>query len=176
MIEVTNPISPGFHPDPFLSPEGGGGLHLATSTFEWFPGVEIPALRDLVQLEIVARPLDRPELLDHSRRLERRRRVGALSELRGRALPPGLHHITRTFDETTQDTENFLVTAPDVSGPWSERIALNAAVRPVAVHDPDGNQVASQHALVFPPGENHFPGILLQQYSPRRTPRRRTPG
>ncbi len=165
MIEVTNPILRGFHPDPSVL-RVGEDYYLATSTFEWFPGVEIRHSRDLVHWEIVARPLDRPELLDLR---------GVLNG--GGVWAPCLSHsdglfylvytITRTFDETTQDTENFLVTARDVRGPWSERIPLNAGgFDPSMFHDGDGSKWLVSMRWDSRPGENHFPGILLQRYDP----------
>ncbi|MDB2470438.1 family 43 glycosylhydrolase, partial [Paracoccaceae bacterium] len=40
MRVIDNPVLPGFHPDPsFL--RVGSDYYLATSTFEWYPGVRI---------------------------------------------------------------------------------------------------------------------------------------
>ena len=38
MGTIKNPILPGFHPDPSII-RVGDDYYLATSTFEWFPGV-----------------------------------------------------------------------------------------------------------------------------------------
>jgi len=35
---IHNPILPGFHPDPSIL-RVGDDYYIATSTFEWFPGV-----------------------------------------------------------------------------------------------------------------------------------------
>ena len=43
---VKNPILRGFHPDPSLI-RVGGDYYLATSTFEWAPGVRIYHSKDL---------------------------------------------------------------------------------------------------------------------------------
>ncbi len=58
-----NPILPGFNPDPSIC-RAGDDYYIATSTFEWYPGVQIHHSRDLHSWELVARPLDRAELLD----------------------------------------------------------------------------------------------------------------
>ena len=42
----TNPILPGFHPDPSIC-RVGDTYYIATSTFTWFPGVEVNASTDL---------------------------------------------------------------------------------------------------------------------------------
>lgn len=63
MAIVHNPILPGFHPDPSVI-RVGDDYYIATSTFEWFPGVEISHYRDLVNWEVVSHPLARESQLD----------------------------------------------------------------------------------------------------------------
>ena len=55
---IRNPILPGFNPDPSIC-RVGDDYYIATSTFEWFPGVQIHHSRDLVNWRLVRRPLDR---------------------------------------------------------------------------------------------------------------------
>ena len=43
---ICNPILPGFNPDPSIL-RVGEDYYIATSTFEWFPGVQIHHSRDL---------------------------------------------------------------------------------------------------------------------------------
>ena len=62
-MKVNNPILPGFHPDP-CALRVGRDWYVATSTFEWFPGVEIHHSVDLVHWELVARPLADEAMLD----------------------------------------------------------------------------------------------------------------
>ncbi|MDH4002018.1 MAG: family 43 glycosylhydrolase, partial [Xanthomonadales bacterium] len=38
--KIVNPILSGFHPDPVIC-RCGEDYYIATSTFEWFPGVRI---------------------------------------------------------------------------------------------------------------------------------------
>ena len=62
-MPITNPVLAGFNPDPsFLRVDQD--YYLATSTFEWYPGVQIHHSSDLVNWKLVARPLDRETLLD----------------------------------------------------------------------------------------------------------------
>jgi len=63
MTRPTNPILPGFNPDPSIV-RVGDVYYVATSTFEWYPGVAVHASTDLVNWSIAARPLDRAGLLD----------------------------------------------------------------------------------------------------------------
>ena len=62
-MTATNPVLPGFHPDPSIL-RVGGDYYLATSTFQWWPGVAIYHSRDLVNWRLAARPLDRLSQLD----------------------------------------------------------------------------------------------------------------
>ena len=43
---IKNPILPGFNPDPSIV-RVGEDYYIATSTFEWYPGVQIHHSRDL---------------------------------------------------------------------------------------------------------------------------------
>ena len=58
MSLIRNPILPGFNPDPSIC-RVGGDYYIATSTFEWYPGVQIHHSRDLVNWKLVCRPLTR---------------------------------------------------------------------------------------------------------------------
>lgn len=46
MAAITNPIIPGFNPDPSII-RVGEVYYMATSTFEWFPAVSLYTSRDL---------------------------------------------------------------------------------------------------------------------------------
>ncbi len=60
---AENPVLRGFNPDPSFC-RVGEDYYLATSTFEWFPGVCIWHSRDLVNWRLAARPLRRAAQLD----------------------------------------------------------------------------------------------------------------
>src|SRR5579885_3065477 len=62
-MNIANPILPGFNPDPSIC-RVGDDYYVATSTFEWYPGVQIHHSRDLAHWRLLARPLDRSSLLD----------------------------------------------------------------------------------------------------------------
>lgn len=61
--DINNPILPGFNPDPSIL-RVGDDYYIATSTFEWFPGVQIHHSKDLVHWRLLTRPLDRVSQLD----------------------------------------------------------------------------------------------------------------
>lgn len=58
-----NPILPGFHPDPSVCVVGNT-YYLATSTFEYFPGVPIYSSTDLVSWRLLGHALNRRSQLD----------------------------------------------------------------------------------------------------------------
>ena len=63
METITNPILPGFHPDPSII-RVGDDYYLATSTFEWFPGVALFHSRDLAHWRPIGHALTRRSQLD----------------------------------------------------------------------------------------------------------------
>src|SRR3546814_16184533 len=63
MTNISNPMLRGFNPDPSIL-RVGEDFYIATSTFEWYPGVQIHHSRDLVNWRLVARPLERAGQLD----------------------------------------------------------------------------------------------------------------
>ena len=60
---VQNPVLRGFNPDPCII-YVDGTYYIATSTFEYYPGVKISASEDLANWRTVSYPLNRLELLD----------------------------------------------------------------------------------------------------------------
>ncbi len=55
---ILNPILPGFHPDPSIL-RVDNDFYIATSTFEWFPGVRISHSRDLRNWRVLTHALTR---------------------------------------------------------------------------------------------------------------------
>ena len=49
---IRNPVLPGFNPDPSIL-RVGADYYIATSTFEWYPGVRIHHSTDLVNWSFV---------------------------------------------------------------------------------------------------------------------------
>lgn len=63
MPQIRNPILPGFNADPSVL-RVGEDYYIATSTFEWYPGVQIHHSKDLANWDLVIRPLTRKAQLD----------------------------------------------------------------------------------------------------------------
>ncbi len=62
-MKIQNPILKGFNPDPSII-RVGEVYYIATSTFEWWPGVQIHMSLDLVNWKLIGHPLNEKRLLD----------------------------------------------------------------------------------------------------------------
>src|SRR5207248_6825564 len=142
-MDITNPILRGFNPDPSIL-RVGDDYYIATSTFEWFPGVQIHHSRDLVHWRLLSRPLTRPSQLNM---LGDPDSCGIWAPCLTYA--DGLFWLIYTdvkrYGRTTQgaatgaslrDTHNYLVTSPRIDGDWSDPIYLNSSgFDPSLFHD-----------------------------------------
>ncbi|MBB6093506.1 xylan 1,4-beta-xylosidase [Povalibacter uvarum] len=162
---IRNPILPGFNPDPSIC-RVGDDYYIATSTFEWYPGVQIHHSRNLVDWELIARPLNRAELLD----------MRGAPDSGGVWAPcltwhDGLFHLVYTdvkrLDGNFKDTPNYLTTATHIDGPWSAPVYLNSSgFDPSLFHDVDGRKWLVNMIWDHRPDRSPFGGIVLQEYSP----------
>ncbi len=165
-MKANNPILPGFHPDP-CALRVGRDWYVATSTFEWFPGVEIHHSVDLLHWDLVARPLADVTMLDMAD-VPNSGGVWAPCLSYDKGLFYLVFSITRTFEETTQDTENYLTWAPTPQGPWAPRVPLHCGGFDASLfHAPDGSKWIVGMRWDSRYEQNHFPGIYLQRYNPQ---------
>ena len=172
-ITIRNPILPGFNPDPSII-RVGEDYYIATSTFEWFPGVQIHHSRDLVNWDLLTRPL---------------RRASQLNML-GDPDSCGVWAPCLTYDEhlfylvytdvkrygrttvggasgaSLRDFHNYLVRSESIEGDWSDPVYLNSSgFDPSLFHDDDGRKYLLNMLWDHRPGRNRFAGIVLQEYS-----------
>src|SRR5882672_2489415 len=173
-MNIRNPILPGFNPDPSIV-RVGDDYYIATSTFEWFPGVQIHHSRDLVHWRLVTRPLARPSQLNM---LGDPDSCGIWAPCLSHA--DGLFYLIYTdvkrYGRTStsgpaggaslRDFHNYLVTSPTIDGSWSDPVYLNASgFDPSLFHDDDGRKYLVNQLWDHRPGQNRFAGIVLQEYS-----------
>jgi xylan 1,4-beta-xylosidase len=173
MRTIQNPILKGFNPDPSIL-RVGDDYYIATSTFEWYPGVQIHHSRDLVHWRLLTRPLRRASQLD-LRGDPDSCGVWApcLSYADGRFWL--IYTDVKRYGRTTvggasgaslRDFHNYLVTADDIDGDWSEPVTLNSSgFDPSLFHDEDGRKYLVNMLWDGRPGRNRFSGIVLQEYS-----------
>lgn len=131
MATAKNPIIAGFYPDPSICGVGED-YYLVNSTFSYFPGIPIMHSKDLVHWEQIGNVLDRPSQLP----LEK----GQHSQ--GIFAPAIRYHEGVFYVICTNETSggNFIVTAEDPAGPWSEPSYLEGAdgIDPTIFFDEDG--------------------------------------
>ena len=129
----SNPILPGCYPDPSIC-RVDEDYYLVTSTFEYFPGLPIFHSQDLIHWHQIGHVLDRPSQLD-------------LDEIRpsaGLYAPTIRHHngtfyVINTLVDGKMRSGNFVVTATQPQGPWSEPYWLDAdGIDPSLFFDEDG--------------------------------------
>ncbi len=158
---IENPVIRGFNPDPSII-RIDDVYYIATSTFEWFPGVNIYSSTDLVNWKLHSRPLNKRALLD----------------LKGVPDGGGVWAPCLSYDGkkaylvytvvkergAMMQTDNYLIETDDINGEWSERVYLNSiGFDPSLFHDADGRKYLISL-------ENHyeknkrFNGLYIEEY------------
>ena len=171
---IQNPVLPGFNPDPSFC-RVGNDYYLATSTFEWYPGVQIHHSRDLVNWTLVARPLNRASLLDMRGNPDS---CGvwapSLSYADGRFWL--VYTDVKRFDGAFKDAHNYITTCSEIDGEWADPWYVNSSgFDPSLFHDDDGRKwfvnMRWNHrgkGSGVNPAHDSFDGIVLQEWSPEQ--------
>ena len=152
---IQNPILKGFCPDPSII-RVGEDYYIATSTFEWWPGVRLFHSRDLQHWEQIPSPLRRESQLNL---------IGDPTS--GGVWAPCLSYDGERFfliytDVKTKkgryyNTHNYLIYTDDIYGDWSEPVYLNSiGFDPSLFHDTDGRKYLVNMV-------NGFKGVLVQE-------------
>lgn len=125
-MKYNNPIIGGFHPDPSIC-RVGADYYLATSSFEYFPGIPVFHSRDLIHWEQIG------NCVAHAAELEPegmsfaaegfRAFYGNIHDSGGIWAPTiryekGLFYVTATVD----GCGNFITRSSNPSGPWSKPV------------------------------------------------------
>lgn len=166
MNTIQNPILPGFAPDASAL-HVGNDYYIATSTFEWWPGIEIYHSQDLVNWEWAAAPIARRDMVP--------------SELLGNynsgslwaphlSYADGLFWLVYTDVKSStafKDTLNYVVTAPKITGPWSAPTLVTASgFDPALFHDDDGRHYFLNMLFDWRLENPGFAGTVIQEFDP----------
>ena len=126
-----NPILAGFYPDPSIC-RAGEDYYIVNSSFAYFPGLPIFHSKDLVSWKQLGHAMNRPEQLNT---------IGA-GVSRGLFAPAiSFHNGTFYIVCTLIDKGgNFVITAKDPAGPWSNPVWLKDVdgIDPSLFFDEDG--------------------------------------
>ena len=156
---IQNPILRGFCPDPSII-RVGEDYYIATSTFEWWPGIHLFHSKDLKHWQQLPSPITRRSQADM---------IG--NPTSGGIWAPclsyadGVYYIVYTDVKTKKgrfyNNHNYLIQSDTIGGEWSEPVYLNSTgFDPSLFHDTDGRKYLVNM-------RNAFKGILLQEYDPK---------
>lgn len=130
-VTATNTILPGFYPDPSICAVGDD-FYLVNSTFAYFPGIPIMHSKDLAHWEQIGNACDRESQLP----------LGDTGHSRGLFAPTIRYHEGTFYIICTNVSYggNFIITAQNPAGPWSEPHYIEGAdgIDPSLFFDEDG--------------------------------------
>lgn len=162
-MKIENPVLPGFNADPSMI-RVGDTYYIANSTFEWWPGVRLHESKDMVHWRLLPSPLNRRSQIDMR---------GNPSS--GGVWAPDLSYADGKFwlvysdvkivNGAFKDCTNYLVTAEDIRGPWSEPVRINGVGFDASLfHDDDGRKYLVQQTWDFREYNHPFDGITLTEF------------
>ncbi|NLS11678.1 glycoside hydrolase family 43 protein [Vibrio sp. SM6] len=164
---IQNPVLKGFNPDPSII-RVEDDYYIATSTFEWFPGVQIHHSRDLVNWRLVGHALTRTSQIN----------MMGMDNSEG-VYAPALTYADDKFwlcfsnvhscrGGNWMATPSFVVTAERPEGPWSDPVSIgNYGFDPSLFHDDDGKKYMLNMIWDGRLNKNFFGGIVLQEFDPK---------
>ena len=162
-MKIVNPILTGFHGDPSMI-RVGSTYYIASSTFEWFPGVRVHESDDLIHWRLTTSILDRVELLDMEG-----------NPCSGGIWAPDLSYADGKFwlvytdvkvvEGAFKDMYNYLTIAEDIKGPWCKPIKLNGVGFDASLfHDDDGRKYLIQQTWDHREYHHPFHELTLTEY------------
>jgi xylan 1,4-beta-xylosidase len=114
-ITFTNPVLSGFYPDPSVT-RVGTDYYLVNSTFSYFPGIPVFHSKDLKNWKQIGNVINRPTQMNF------------LGDGTSRGLfAPSIYFNKGTYYVTCTNIDrkgNFVVTAKNPAGPWSDPVYL----------------------------------------------------
>ncbi|QTE30131.1 glycoside hydrolase family 43 protein [Pengzhenrongella sicca] len=163
MTTVRNPVLPGCYPDPSIC-RVGDDFYLVTSTFEYLPGLPLFHSVDLISWEQLGHVIDRPGQLDYD----------GIASSGGLYAPTLRHHdgvfwLVCTLVDQADATRggNFLVTATDPAGPWSDPVWLDVdGIDPSIFFDDDGRVWVHGTRLVSEPQWHDQTQVWVRELDP----------
>lgn len=153
-----NPVLAGFHPDPSIV-RAGDRYYLVNSSFAYFPGIPVFESTDLVHWRQIGNVIDRPSQLDFD----------GLGMSRG-VFAPAIEYHEGTFyvvNTAVDSGGNFIATAKDPAGPWSDLhwLPTIGGIDPSLFFDDDGRAFLLNNDA--PAGKPRYDGhraIWMQEF------------
>ncbi|OHD00402.1 glycoside hydrolase 43 family protein [Sphingobium sp. D43FB] len=154
--EYINPILSGYYPDPTIT-RVGDDYYLVNSSFAHFPGLPIFKSKDLVNWVQIGNAIDRPSQLDFTGR-----RTSEAVFAPDISWHDGVFYIVNTC---VACRNNFVITATDPAGPWSDPIWLPfEGIDPSIYWEGDKAYIVNNRAPDEPPRYDGHRAIWIQEY------------
>ena len=166
--KFSNPVIRGGYPDPSIC-KVGDTFFLVNSSFEYFPGLPIHKSKDLINWELIGYGLHRKSQVDSTVNLIDVQSNGGIHAPTIR-YKDGVYYIITTNvyyneDEKRADMVNFIITAENPAGPWSDPIHILGApgIDPDLFFDDDGKVWYVGNQMPENPNFNGEGEIWLQE-------------
>ncbi len=154
--DYRNPILSGYYPDPSVT-RVGDDYYLVNSSFAHFPGLPIFTSKDLVHWTQIGNAIDRPEQLDFTGR-----RTSQAVFAPDISFHDGIFYIVNTCVECGG---NFVITAKDPAGPWSNPIWLPfEGIDPSIYWEGDRAYIVNNRMPDEPPRYDGHRAIWIQEF------------
>lgn len=154
--QFVNPVVSGYAPDPSIV-RVGADYYLVTSSFVHFPGLPIYHSTDLVTWRQIGNAIDRPSQVDFSG-----------MKVSSGLMAPAISYHDGLFYIVCTNRKNFVITAKDPAGPWSDPTFFEFdGIDPALFWDDDGKAYIVNNGA--PGSEALYPGhrsIWLQEFDP----------
>lgn len=158
-----NPVIPGMNPDPSIC-RAGEDYYMVTSTFGFFPGLPVYHSKDLVNWKLIGYGINRPGQLA-LRESEKDELNLFAATIR---YHNGIFYIINTNTGRRSDPRNFVITATNPAGPWSEAHYIENAPRidPSLFFDDDGKVYYTGNCIPENPAHINERTIWTQEINP----------
>ncbi|WP_313152781.1 glycoside hydrolase family 43 protein [Lacrimispora sp.] len=164
---MKNPIFPGFNPDPCIC-KAGDDYYVIVSSFEWMPALPIYHSKDLKNWELYTHVI-RSEKQADIRKLPSAKGIWApcLTYCEEEKLFYVIYGVMNSMNARYFDVDNYLITASDIKGPWSEPIYLHSAGFDASIlHDDDGKKYIVSLEWETREGYEKPGAVCIAEYSP----------
>lgn len=166
---LKNPILPGFNPDPCIC-KAGDDYYMAVSSFEWMPGIPVYHSKDLKNWELYTHVLTDDETVD-LKKLPSAKGIWApcLTYCEKEELFYVVYGVMNSMNARYFDVDNYVITAKDIKGPWSEPVYLHSSGFDASMlHDDDGRKWIVSLDWETRAGYEKPGAICLVEYSPEK--------
>lgn len=166
---IQNPIFPGFNPDPCICRKGED-YYVAVSTFEWFPGIPVYHSKDLKNWELYTHVLTDDKAVD-LKKLPSAKGIWApcLTYCEEEELFYVVYGIMNSMNARYFDVDNYLITAKDITGPWSKPVYLHSSGFDASIfHDDNGKKYVVSLEWETREGYEKPGAICMVEYAPEK--------